>query len=103
MNPPEVESPLPPFPITASRLFTGLAIFGSVLAPFRPLPGVALAAIGAGAYVVGQIFLPRARVYRKSLYRARALAAESAEKIKALESTVGDLRERLVRLENRGR
>ena len=97
------ESPLPPFPITASRLFTGLAIFGAVLAPFRPFPGVALAFTGAGAYLVGEIFLPRARVYRKSLYRARVHAAESARKAEALERAVGDLKERLVRLENRAR
>ena len=97
------ESPLPPLPVSASRLFTGLVVFGAVIAPVKPIPGIALALTGAGAYVLSEIFLPRARVYRKSLYRTRALAAESARRVDELERALADLRDRLVRVENRGR
>ena len=97
------ESPLPPFPITASRLFTGLAVFGAVLAPFRPFPGVALAFTGAGAYLVGQILHPRAREHGRRLGRLSTTTKASIQKIEALEKTLADLKDRLVRLENRGR
>jgi hypothetical protein len=86
-----------------SKFFVGVSVFGLGLSPFHPVAGTVLAVAGTGAYLLERIFFPRTRVYRKSLYKTRALAEKAVEKGSEAEKAISDLRERLVRLENRGR
>lgn len=102
MSPEKSRIPPEPF-LEPSKFFVGVSVFGLGLSPFHPVAGTIVAVAGTGAYLLERIFFPRTRVYRKSLYRTRALARNSVEKSLETEKVLSDLKERLVRLENRGR
>ncbi len=88
---------------SVATVCVGLTVFGAGFAFRHPVVGAALAVAGTAGYLAERIFFPRTRAYRRALANARQTAANASQRVDELERVLGDLRDRLVRVENRGR